>query len=132
MRLAYISFMPFLNMHLINYPTPTSLNYFWGAGSLAGICLIIQIISGVLLAMHYTPHIYFAFDSVEHIHRDVQNGWFLRYGHANGASIFFIVLYAHIGRGLYFKSYRNVPLWTSGIIIFFLLLGVAFMGYVLP
>jgi quinol-cytochrome oxidoreductase complex cytochrome b subunit len=82
--------------------------------------------------MHYTPHVILAFDSVEHISRDVKNGWMLRYMHANGASIFFMMIYVHIGRGLYFKSYRNVPLWYSGILIFFLMLGIAFMGYVLP
>ncbi len=94
--------------------------------------MVFQIITGILLAMHYTPHVFFAFDSVEHISRDVKNGWMIRYMHANGASIFFMMVYVHIGRGLYFKSYRNIALWYSGIIIFFLMLAIAFMGYVLP
>ncbi len=94
--------------------------------------MIFQIVTGILLAMHYTPHVFFAFDSVEHISRDVKNGWMIRYMHANGASIFFMMVYVHIGRGLYFKSYRNIALWYSGIIIFFLMLAIAFMGYVLP
>jgi ubiquinol-cytochrome c reductase cytochrome b subunit len=121
-----------LHGHIIDYPTPTTINYLWGFGSLAGICLVFQIITGILLAMHYTPHVILAFDSVEHISRDVNNGWMLRYLHANGASVFFMMIYVHISRGLYFKSYRNVPLWYSGILIFFLMLGIAFMGYVLP
>lgn len=120
-----------LNNHLIDYPTPININYFWGFGSLAGICLGIQLISGILLSMHYTPHISMAFDSVEHIMRDVNNGWLFRYLHSNGASIFFIIVYIHIARGLYFKSYRNKLLWLSGVIIFFLMILTAFMGYVL-
>ena len=132
MRLIRLPLISILHGHLIDYPTPTSINYLWGFGSLAGICLIFQIITGILLAMHYTPHVFFAFDSVEHIGRDVKNGWMIRYMHSNGASIFFMMIYVHIGRGLYFKSYRNIALWYSGIIIFFLMLAIAFMGYVLP
>jgi len=120
--------------HLISYPTPVSLTYAWSFGSLAGICLVIQMISGIFLAMHYTPHIDLAFSSVEHIMRDVPNGWLIRYIHANGASMFFIVVYAHICRGLYYGSYMEPRqlLWCSGVIIFLLMMGTAFTGYVLP
>jgi quinol-cytochrome oxidoreductase complex cytochrome b subunit len=124
----------FIDSHIINYPTPINLNYMWSFGSLAGLCLVIQIITGIFLAMHYTPHIVFAFDSVEHIMRDVQYGWLIRYIHANGASMFFIVTYCHIFRGLYYGSYmypRGI-LWCSGVLIFFLMMATAFMGYVLP
>ena len=93
-----------LKNHLVNYPTPSNISYFWGFGSLAGVCLGIQLITGIFLAMHYTAHADLAFNSVEHIMRDVNNGWLLRYTHANGASMFFIVIYLHIGRGLYYKS----------------------------
>ena len=120
--------------HLIHYPTPINLNYAWSFGSAAGICLVIQILSGIFLAMHYTPHIDLAFSSIEHIMRDVNNGWLIRYIHANGASMFFIVVYCHIFRGLYFGSYMHPRqlLWCSGVIIFILMMGTAFMGYVLP
>lgn len=123
-----------LNNHLIDYPSPTNLNYFWGFGSLAGICLVVQIITGVLLAMHYTPHVSLAFYSVEHIMRDVNYGWLLRYTHANGASMFFLVIYIHMFRGLYYGSYikPREGLWISGVIIFILMIITAFMGYVLP
>ena len=127
-------FLGILNSHIIDYPTPININYFWSFGSTAGICLLIQLITGIFLAMHYTPHIDYAFNSVEHIMRDVNNGWLIRYLHANGASIFFIVVYCHIFRGLYFGSYikpREV-LWNSGVIIFLLMMGTGFMGYVLP
>jgi ubiquinol-cytochrome c reductase cytochrome b subunit len=126
--------LAFIDSHIINYPTPINLNYFWSFGSMAGLCLVIQLISGIFLAMHYTPNIDFAFLSVEHIMRDVNNGWLIRYLHANGASMFFIVVYLHIFRGLYYGSYifpRNF-LWISGIIIFLLMMATAFMGYVLP
>jgi ubiquinol-cytochrome c reductase cytochrome b subunit len=106
----------------------------WSFGSLAGFCLVIQILTGIFLAMHYTPHIDYAFDSVEHIMRDVPGGWLLRYVHANGASMFFIVVYIHIFRGLYYGSYIYPRgfLWCSGVIIFLLMMATAFMGYVLP
>jgi ubiquinol-cytochrome c reductase cytochrome b subunit len=130
MRLISIPVISILHGHIIDYPTPTSINYFWGFGSLAGLCLVFQIITGICLAMHYTPHVLLAFDSVEHITRDVKNGWMIRYMHANGASIFFMMVYVHMGRGVYFKSYRNIPLWSSGVAIFFLMIGIAFMGYV--
>lgn len=124
----------FIDSHIIHYPTPINLNYAWSFGSLSGLCLIIQIITGLFLAMHYTPHIDLAFSSVEHIMRDVNNGWLIRYIHANGASMFFIVVYCHIFRGLYYGSYMQPRqlLWCSGVIIFILMMGTAFMGYVLP
>jgi quinol-cytochrome oxidoreductase complex cytochrome b subunit len=123
-----------LDSHIIHYPTPINLNYAWSFGALAGVCLIIQIVSGIFLAMHYTPHIDLAFSSVEHIMRDVKYGWFIRYVHANGASMFFIVVYSHIFRGLYYGSYIQPRqlLWCSGVVIFILMMGTAFMGYVLP
>ena len=123
-----------LDSHIIDYPTPINLNYMWSFGSTAGLCLVIQIITGIFLAMHYTPHVDLAFSSVEHIMRDVNNGWLIRYLHANGASMFFIVVYCHIFRGLYYGSYINPRghLWCSGVIIFLLMMATAFMGYVLP
>ena len=126
--------LSFVDSHIINYPTPINLNYMWSFGSTAGLCLVIQIITGIFLAMHYTPHIEYAFSSVEHIMRDVNNGWLIRYLHANGASMFFIVTYSHIFRGLYYGSYMNPrgPLWVSGVIILLIMMGTGFMGYVLP
>ena len=128
------SLLSFVDSHIINYPTPVNLNYMWSFGSTAGLCLVIQIVTGIFLAMHYTPHIDYAFSSVEHIMRDVNNGWLIRYLHANGASMFFIVTYSHIFRGLYYGSYMNPrgPLWVSGVVILFLMMGTGFMGYVLP
>jgi len=120
--------------HLMDYPTSSNINYLWSFGSLSGMMLALQIITGILLAMHYTPHIALAFNSVEHIMRDVNAGWLIRYLHANGASMFFIVVYIHIGRNLFFKTYSfpRLVLWYTGIIIFFLMMATAFMGYVLP
>jgi len=134
MRWNKKSLFAVVNNHLIDYPTPINLNYFYGFGSLAGIMLVIQILTGIFLAMHYTPHIDLAFNSVEHIMRDVNNGWLIRYTHANGASFFFIVVYIHIFRGLYYGSYITPReyLWCSGVIIFILMMATAFMGYVLP
>ena len=123
-----------VNNHLIDYPSPINLSYAWSFGSLAGICLVIQLVTGIFLAMHYTPHIDLAFSSVEHIMRDVNGGWLIRYMHANGASMFFIVVYSHLFRGLYYGSYISPRehLWCSGVIIFLLMMATAFMGYVLP
>lgn len=123
-----------VDSHIISYPTPINLNYLWSFGSTAGLCLVIQILTGVFLAMHYTPHVDFAFSSVEHIMTDVNNGWLIRYLHANGASMFFIVVYCHIFRGLYYGSYIHPRerLWATGVIIFLLMMATAFMGYVLP
>ena len=133
-RINKDSLLAFVDSHIIDYPTPINLNYMWSFGSTAGICLVIQILTGIFLAMHYTAHISYAFGSVEHIMRDVNNGWLIRYLHANGASMFFIVVYAHIFRGLYFGSYMypRGRLWASGVIIFLLMMATAFMGYVLP
>ncbi|HEY0627593.1 MAG TPA: cytochrome b/b6 [Allosphingosinicella sp.] len=116
------------------YPVPRNLNYFWNFGVLAGIALGIQIITGIILAMHYAPAGDIAFNSVEHIMRNVNQGWLLRYAHANGASFFFIVTYIHIFRGLYYGSYKapREMVWLLGLVIFLLMMATAFMGYVLP
>jgi len=127
-------FLAIVDSHIIDYPSPINLSYAWSFGSLAGVCLVIQILTGIFLAMHYTPHVDLAFSSVEHIMRDVNGGWLLRYMHANGASMFFIVVYSHIFRGLYYGSYMapRELLWCSGVVIFLLMMATAFMGYVLP
>jgi ubiquinol-cytochrome c reductase cytochrome b subunit len=116
------------------YPVPRNLNHFWNFGVLAGLALMIQIVTGIVLAMHYEPSGAGAFNSVEHIMRDVNSGWFLRYAHANGASFFFIVTYIHIFRGLYYGSYKapRELVWMLGLVIFLLMMATAFMGYVLP
>lgn len=116
------------------YPGPSNLTYFWNFGSLALVCLMVQLVTGIALAMHYVPNVLLAFISVEHIMRDVNNGWLLRYLHANGASMFFIVVYVHIFRGLYYGSYMHPreELWGSGVIILLLMILTAFLGYVLP
>lgn len=126
--------LSFIDSHLIDYPSPVNLSYLWSFGSAAGFCLVIQIVTGIFLAMHYTPHVDLAFNSVEHIMRDVNSGWLMRYIHANGASMFFIVVYCHIFRGLYYGSYMypRQQLWSSGVVIFLLMMATAFMGYVLP
>jgi quinol-cytochrome oxidoreductase complex cytochrome b subunit len=134
MRWLNNSLLAVINNHLVDYPTPLNQNYFFGIGSLAGLMLVIQIVTGIFLAMHYTPHIDFAFSSVEHIMRDVNYGWLFRYIHANGASFFFIVVYIHIFRGLYYGSFMNPReyLWCSGVLLFILMMATAFIGYVLP
>jgi quinol-cytochrome oxidoreductase complex cytochrome b subunit len=116
------------------YLAPKNLNYWWNFGSLAGLCLVIQIVTGIIMAMHYTPHTSMAFNSVEHIMRDVNYGDILRYVHANGGSMFFIVVYIHIFRGMYFGSYKSPRelLWMLGVVIMLLMMATAFMGYVLP
>ena len=118
----------------IIYEAPSNITYFWNFGIFALVCLGIQIITGVALAMHYVPNIELAFSSVEHIMRDVNYGWFLRYAHANGASMFFIVVYLHIFRGLYYGSYMypREGLWVIGVIILLLMIITAFIGYVSP
>jgi quinol-cytochrome oxidoreductase complex cytochrome b subunit len=131
-RLSDIKPYSLANYHVIDYPTPLNINYFWGFGFLAIFCLVTQIITGICLAMHYTPDTALAFFSIEHIMRNVNCGWLLRYIHANGASMFFVVVYIHIGRGLYFKSFRNTELWFSGVTLFFLMMATGFLGYVLP
>ena len=124
----------FMQHELHEYPTPKNLNYWWNFGSLAGIVLVIMIASGIVLAMHYTPHVAFAFDSVERIMRDVNYGWLIRYIHMNGGSAFFIVVYIHIFRGLYYGSYKapRELLWILGVVILLCMMATAFMGYVLP
>jgi len=116
------------------YPVPRNLNYFWNFGVLAGAALAIQIITGIVLAMHYAANADIAFNSVEHIMRDVNSGWMIRYAHSTGASFFFIVVYLHIFRGLYYGSYKapREMVWLLGVVIFLLMMATAFMGYVLP
>lgn len=119
--------------HFLYYPTPSSLNYNWSFGSLAGLFFALQIATGIFMAMYYTPHVDWAFSSVEHVMSDVNNGYLFRYFHANGASMIFIMIYLHIGRGLYYQSYISRPkLWYTGIVIFLLMMATAFIGYVLP
>lgn len=126
--------MGLMHSSFVAYPVPRNLNYFWTFGAILMMMLVSQIITGVVLVMHYTPHVDYAFTSVEHIMRDVNYGWLLRYLHANGASMFFIAVYIHIFRGLYFGSYKapREVLWILGVIIFLLMMATAFMGYVLP
>ncbi len=130
-RLPIISLM---KHSAVDYPAPKNLNYWWNYGSLAGFMLVVMIVSGLFLAMHYTPHVDMAFDSVERIMRDVNYGWLIRYIHMNGASMFFILVYIHIFRGLYYGSYKppRELLWWVGLVIFILMMATAFMGYVLP
>nr|UJG45103.1 cytochrome b [Blepharipa sp.] len=121
-----------INSSLIDLPTPINISMWWNFGSLLFLCLMIQIITGLFLAMHYTADINMAFNSINHICRDVNYGWLLRTMHANGASLFFICIYLHIGRGIYYNSYLFTPTWLMGVIILFLTMATAFMGYVLP
>ncbi|MEM0930586.1 MAG: cytochrome b N-terminal domain-containing protein [Pseudomonadota bacterium] len=125
-RLGYDSF--------VDFPTPKNLNYWYTFGVILSLVLVVQIVSGVVLAMHYASHVDYAFESVEHIMRDVNYGWLIRYTHANGASMFFLAVYAHIARGLYYGSYKEPRelLWIIGVVIFLLMMATAFMGYVLP
>nr|YP_009945224.1 cytochrome b [Pliacanthopus bimaculatus]QOE17731.1 cytochrome b [Pliacanthopus bimaculatus] len=120
------------NNALVDLPSPTNITSMWNFGSLLGVCLMIQIITGLFLAMHYSAHIDLAFLSIAHICRDVNYGWLLRTLHANGASMFFICIYLHIGRGMYYGSYKLFSTWMIGVIILFLVMATAFMGYVLP
>ncbi len=125
-RLSYDSF--------VAYPTPRNLNYWWTFGGILSMMLVVQLITGIVLVMHYTPNTAMAFASVEHIMRDVNWGWLMRYMHANGASMFFIAVYIHILRGMYYGSYKapREILWILGVVIFLLMMATAFMGYVLP
>nr|YP_007026262.1 cytochrome b [Chrysomya megacephala]AFV08322.1 cytochrome b [Chrysomya megacephala] len=120
------------NSALVDLPAPSNISAWWNFGSLLFLCLMIQILTGLFLAMHYTADINLAFNSVNHICRDVNYGWLLRTMHANGASFFFICIYLHVGRGIYYGSYLYTPTWLVGVIILFLVMGTAFMGYVLP
>ena len=124
----------FMHHDLVDYPTPKNLNYWWNFGSLAGIVLVIMIVTGIVLATNYTPHVDYAFESVERIMRDVNYGWLLRYLHMNGGSMFFIVVYIHLLRGLYYGSYKSPRelLWIIGVLIIFAMMASAFLGYVLP
>ncbi len=119
---------------MLNFPTPKNLNYWWTFGGILATFLVLQIITGIVLAMQYTPHVDFAFESVEKIMRDVNYGWLLRYAHANGASMFFLAVYIHIFRGLYYGSYKQPRelLWIIGVIIYLVMMATAFMGYLLP
>nr|AML25868.1 cytochrome b [Staphylinidae sp. BMNH 1274173] len=121
-----------INNSLIDLPTPSNISSWWNFGSLLGLCLGIQIITGIFLAMHYTANINLAFNSVSHICRDVNYGWLIRTLHANGASFFFICLYTHVGRGMYYGSYNYTLTWLIGVIILFIVMATAFLGYVLP
>jgi ubiquinol-cytochrome c reductase cytochrome b subunit len=123
-----------VNSYVIDSPQPSNLSYLWNFGSLLAFCLIIQIVTGVTLGMHYTPNVLEAFDSIEHIMRDVHNGWLIRYLHSNTASAFFFIVYLHIGRGLYYGSYKapRTIVWTIGTVILILMMATAFLGYVLP
>nr|AEP27639.1 cytochrome b [Scolytus sp. APV-2011] len=120
------------NSMLTNLPTPTNISSMWNFGSLLGLCLLLQIVTGIFLAMHYCPNINMAFNSIAHICRDVNMGWLLRVLHANGASLFFVCLYLHIGRGLYYSSFTLMETWMSGVTILFITMATAFLGYVLP
>jgi quinol-cytochrome oxidoreductase complex cytochrome b subunit len=120
--------------YLIYYPSPMNLNYFWNFGFMSGIFLIIQFVSGIFLSMFYTPEVDHAFASVQHIMRDINYGWLIRYMHSNGASFFFIMIYIHILKGIYYGSYQKprMLVWFTGVIIYILMMGTAFLGYVLP
>lgn len=121
-----------VNSYIVDSPQPANITYLWNFGSLLATCLGIQILTGAFLAMHYTPNVDFAFNSVEHIMRDVNNGWLIRYTHANVASFFFIFVYMHIGRGLYYGSYHSprVLVWSIGVIILILMMATAFLGFI--
>nr|APX39990.1 cytochrome b [Cryptocephalus cynarae] len=121
-----------INNSLIDLPSPSNISYLWNFGSLLGLSLMIQMITGIFLAMHYCPNIDLAFNSISHICRNVNYGWLIRTLHANGASLFFICLFIHIGRGIYFGSYNLLETWMSGVTIFFMVMATAFLGYVLP
>nr|YP_009344402.1 apocytochrome b [Pleurotus eryngii]APT42218.1 apocytochrome b [Pleurotus eryngii] len=124
----------FVNSYIVDSPQPANISYLWNFGSLLALCLGIQIVTGAFLAMHYQPNVDLAFNSVEHIMRDVNNGWIVRYTHANVASFFFIFVYSHVARGLYYGSYKSprVLVWSIGVIILILMIAIAFLGYVLP
>nr|AGC92031.1 cytochrome b [Xerospermophilus tereticaudus] len=121
-----------INHSFIDLPAPSNISAWWNFGSLLGLCLAIQILTGLFLAMHYTPDTMTAFSSVTHICRDVNYGWLIRYMHANGASMFFICLFLHVGRGMYYGSYTYFETWNIGVILLFAIMATAFMGYVLP
>jgi len=121
-----------INNALIDLPAPNNISILWNYGSLLGLCLVIQIVTGLFLSIHYVSHIDLAFSSVAHISRDVNYGWIIRSIHANGASIFFLFLYIHTGRGIYYGSFKLAETWNIGVILFILTIATAFIGYVLP
>ena len=121
-----------INGSLIDLPAPNNISIWWNYGSLLGLCLVIQTLTGIFLSIHYCSNIEYAFSSVIHITRDVEYGWLIRYTHANGGSIFFLFIYLHIGRGIYYGSYYIVETWNIGVILFILTIATAFIGYVLP
>nr|YP_009922272.1 cytochrome b [Metschnikowia matae]QMS50911.1 cytochrome b [Metschnikowia matae] len=124
-------YLALANSYLMDSPQPSSMNYWWNVGSLLGLCLVMQMASGIFLAMHYSSNMELAFNSVEHMMRDVNGGWLIRYIHANGASFFFMAMYLHIGKALYYGSYKSprVLVWTMGVMMFMLTMATAFMGY---
>jgi len=128
------SLLRLVNSYVVDSPQPANISYLWNFGSLLALCLIIQILSGVFLAMHFSPTVDLAFNSVEHLMRDVNNGWAVRYVHANVASFFFIFVYLHVARGIYYGSFKSprVLVWSIGCIILILLMAIGFLGYVLP
>ncbi len=123
-------YLSLVNSYVIDSPQPSSISYWWNIGSLLGLCLVIQILTGIFMAMHCSSTIELAFSSAEHIMRDTHNGYILRYLHANGASFFFLVMYMHMAKGMYYGSYRSprVLLWNVGVIIFVLTIATAFLG----
>ena len=126
------SLLRLFNSYVVDSPQPANISYMWNFGSLLATCLVIQILTGAFLAMHYQAHVDFAFNSVEHIMRDVNNGWLIRYTHANVASFFFIFVYMHIARNMYYGSYKSprVLVWSIGTIILILMMAIAFLGYI--
>ena len=131
---ARLPVMGLFKAQVLDFPTPRNLNYWWTFGGILTLMLSVQIVTGIVLVMHYTPHTSMAFDSVEHIMRDVNYGWLLRYLHANGASFFFIAVYIHMFRGMYYGSYKapREVLWMIGVLIYLVMMATGFMGYVLP
>jgi len=121
-----------VNSSLVDLPSPINISFWWNFGSLLGLCLIIQILTGLFLAIHYSRDVKISFESVVYIIRDVNYGWLLRTIHANGASFFFICIYLHVGRGMYYSSFKLKETWTIGVILLFMVIGTAFVGYVLP
>nr|ALR69287.1 cytochrome b [Bemisia tabaci] len=121
-----------VNNFIVDLGSPSNISYFWNFGSLLGLMMLIQLLTGLFLTFHYAANVSVAFDSVIHIMRDVNNGWFIRYAHINGASFFFIFIYIHIGRGIFYFSFKKVMVWLSGVFILLFLMMVAFMGYILP
>nr|QLY89539.1 cytochrome b [Polycentropus flavomaculatus]QLY89547.1 cytochrome b [Polycentropus flavomaculatus] len=127
-----VKLLNILNNNILKLPIPSNINFLWNFGSLMGISLMIQMISGIMLSMHYSPNVNYSFDLMNHIYRNVNYGWMFRIIHSNGASLFFIFIYMHIGRNIYYESFQNKMTWNSGILLLFLLMATAFLGYVLP